>query len=114
MPPDRSIWRQRQDVLDYYSKIMQFRGIQNPPGRFQDGIRVRVAAIFGVRWPSPIVAIFHRLKSWDCQIRELGTNVQVVVPENMDMKDKFSLTQAASHLVLYDLYGAVGISPSNI
>ena len=28
----------RQDVLDYYSKIMQFRGIQNPPGRFQDGI----------------------------------------------------------------------------
>ena len=24
-----------QDVLDYYSKIMQFRGIQNPPGRFQ-------------------------------------------------------------------------------
>jgi len=42
-----------EDVLDYYSKIMQFRGIQNPPGRFQ-----------------------------------------VVVPENMDMKDKFSLTQA--------------------
>eukprot|EP00913_Durusdinium_trenchii_P024292 g22806.t1 len=41
------------DVLDYYSKIMQFRGIQNPPGRFQ-----------------------------------------VVVPENMGLKDKFSLTQA--------------------
>lgn len=42
-----------EDVLDYYSKIMQFRGIQNPPGRFQ-----------------------------------------VVVPENMGLKDKFSLTQA--------------------
>lgn len=23
------------DILDYYSKIMQFRGVQNPPGRFQ-------------------------------------------------------------------------------
>ena len=42
-----------EDVLDYYSKIMQFRGVQNPPGRFQ-----------------------------------------VVVPENIDIKDKFSLTQA--------------------
>ncbi|CAE7374693.1 iqch [Symbiodinium natans] len=42
-----------EDVLDYYSKIMQFRGIQNPPGRFQ-----------------------------------------VVVPENIDLKDKMSLTQA--------------------
>jgi len=42
-----------EDVLDYYSKIMQFRGIQNPPGRFQ-----------------------------------------VVVPENINLKDKMSLTQA--------------------
>jgi len=42
-----------EDVLDYYSKIMQFRGIQNPPGRFQ-----------------------------------------VVVPENIGLKDKMSLTQA--------------------
>lgn len=24
-----------EDVLDYYAKIMQFRGIKNPPGRFQ-------------------------------------------------------------------------------
>lgn len=24
-----------EDVLDYYSKIMQFRGVRNPPGRFQ-------------------------------------------------------------------------------
>ena len=30
-----AIWSRCQDVLDYYSKIMQFRGIQNPPGRFQ-------------------------------------------------------------------------------
>ena len=42
-----------EDVLDYYSKIMQFRGVANPPGRFQ-----------------------------------------VVVPENMGLKDKLSLTQA--------------------
>lgn len=24
-----------EDILDYYSKIMQFRGVKNPPGRFQ-------------------------------------------------------------------------------
>jgi hypothetical protein len=24
-----------EDILDYYAKIMQFRGIKNPPGRFQ-------------------------------------------------------------------------------
>jgi len=42
-----------EDVLDYYAKIMQFRGVQNPPGRFQ-----------------------------------------VVVPENIGLKDKLSLTQA--------------------
>merc|ERR1719277_2692091 len=24
-----------KDILDYYAKIMQFRGVRNPPGRFQ-------------------------------------------------------------------------------
>jgi hypothetical protein len=42
-----------EDILDYYAKIMQFRGIKNPPGRFQ-----------------------------------------VVVPENGDIHDNLSLSQA--------------------
>ena len=115
----------RQDVLDYYSKIMQFRGIQNPPGRFQDGIlkilwflcdlcgygvgmvsiyvdMVWIWCGYGVDmvWIWSIPCRWLLQASGDLSFRWYFFRGplamwQVVVPENMDMKDKFSLTQAA-------------------
>ena len=100
----------RQDVLDYYSKIMQFRGIQNPPGRFQDGILKILWFLwflcdlcgYGVDmvWIWSIPCRWLLQASGDLFFRWYFFRGplamwQVVVPENMDMKDKFSLTQAA-------------------
>ena len=90
MPSDTSRQMMCQDVLDYYSKIMQFRGIQNPPGRFQ---AICNALCRGGRQPD--LRNFFPI-NFDCSCL-----CQVVVPENINLKDKMSLTQAySSHAVL--------------
>eukprot|EP00933_Yihiella_yeosuensis_P044804 TRINITY_DN40075_c0_g1_i1.p1 TRINITY_DN40075_c0_g1~~TRINITY_DN40075_c0_g1_i1.p1 ORF type:complete len:1134 (-),score=232.67 TRINITY_DN40075_c0_g1_i1:84-3485(-) len=67
-----------EDILDYYAKIMQFRGVKNPPGRFQVVVPENMGLAPNLSLTQGLLSSAKALK----RIRKLtGGRVAYMVPE---------------------------------